>query len=141
MGRVLVDGGDVMVGGGDYLLGAQYCQASFLQAFEGLGAGDLVNKMFVYVQDGRPAFNGLDDVLVPDLFKSVFAIIILSLCYAGDVGLRRLLPFWWRSSSTTSFLCLLPAGTFHRARRCRCGRRSSPLSGNGRPGRYGRCGR
>jgi hypothetical protein len=68
-GQVLIEGRDVMVGGGYDALGAEERESSVLEAFEGLGAGNLVDEMFVDIQYGGAAVNGLDDVPVPDLFK------------------------------------------------------------------------
>ena len=66
---MLVDGGNVVVGGGYDLLRAEDFQSAVFQSFECLGAGDLVDKMFVDVEDGGAAVDGFDDVAVPDLFK------------------------------------------------------------------------
>jgi hypothetical protein len=68
-GQVLIDGGHIMVGGGDDLVRPENFDTASLQAFESLGAGDLMDKMPVDIEYGGAALDRADDVAVPDLFK------------------------------------------------------------------------
>jgi hypothetical protein len=64
-----VQGRNIVIGSGNDLFGAEDFEAPVLNAFEGLGAGDLVDEMFVNVKYGRSSVNSFDDVPVPDLLK------------------------------------------------------------------------
>ena len=61
-GDVVVDGGDGAIGAADFAIGEA-------EAFEGLGAGDLVDEVEVDVEDGRLVGGFGDEVLVPDFFE------------------------------------------------------------------------
>ena len=67
--QMLIDGGDIVVGGGNDLYRTEDFDTTPLQSFEGLRTRDLMNKMAVDIEHGGPAFDGSDDVTVPDLFK------------------------------------------------------------------------
>jgi hypothetical protein len=54
---------------GNDLSGTEDFEAPVVDAFEGLGAGDLVDEVFVDVEYGGAALNAFDDVPVPDLFE------------------------------------------------------------------------
>ena len=65
--KVPVGGRRIVVGGGDDGADAPDLPAALAQSFEGLGAGDLVDQVAVYVQDGSTVILAMDDVFVPDL--------------------------------------------------------------------------
>ena len=60
-------GGCVVIRSGNDGTDAPNFASGLANAFESLGAGDLVHQMAVYVQDGSAVFFGVDDVFVPNL--------------------------------------------------------------------------
>ena len=103
-GQVLIDGGHVVIGGGDGLSGPEHRYAALAQSVESLWTGDFVNEVAIYVEHVLPAFDGLDDVCVPDFVKKGEAghyatAILLNLSEFLSSETMN-----WRSSSCTSFL-------------------------------------
>jgi hypothetical protein len=66
---MLIQGGYIVICGSDDLCRAEQLHPAFFEAFEGLRAGDLMDKMFIDVEYGGAAVNCFDDMTVPDLFE------------------------------------------------------------------------